>query len=90
MTVRGLAWLNSFGLLALALFVVRGSRVPISNLGQTGRLLAVIGIGFCFIAACVFLSRKSPLVSKVLLATPIVVLTAFLLGLLGASAIGAM
>ncbi|GHA76633.1 hypothetical protein GCM10007067_12370 [Lysobacter bugurensis] len=85
MTVRTLAWLNGLGLLAFVMVAVKGSRIPVASYDFVLRYAALVAAGLGFITAAVLISRRAPLAAKILLATPPVVVIAFLLGLLVAA-----
>ena len=90
MTVRGLAWINCVGLMVLAWLSSAMSRTPLSTPDQIGRFAVVFLTGFAFVGFCVLLARRAPLASKVMLGLPLVVVSAFIVGLLGAALIGSL
>ena len=88
MAVRRLAWLNCIGLLLLAWLSARYTRAPGDALEQASRAALVLAFGLGFLGLGVVLVRWSAVTAKILLATPLVLGAAFLLGLMGAALLG--
>ena len=90
MAVRWLAWLDFVGLVLVAWLSAKHTRASMAVMDQVSRASSVLAVGLCFIGACLLLARRSPAAAKILLATPPVVVAAFLLGLMGAALVGSL
>ena len=90
MTVRGLAWINCIGLLALAWLASVASRAPLSYADGFGRLAGVLLAGFVAIGACALLARRFPVASKILLTIPLLLIAVFIVGLVAAAVVGSL